>query len=78
MIERIAQAIFDKDPEGLFTIHHAEVYARAALEAMREPTKAMLDAADAAHPRGYGRETPLTTIIGTEWRAMIDAALKEK
>jgi hypothetical protein len=78
MIERATQAIMDKDREGLFTVYHAEVYARAVIAAMREPTKAMLDAADAAHPRGYGRETPLTTIIGTEWRAMIDAALKEK
>ena len=44
MIERVAQAIFAKDPESLFTIHHARVYARAAVEAMREPTKEMIEA----------------------------------
>ena len=65
MIERISQAIFDKDPENLFTIHHAEVYARAALEALREPTKEMIEA-------GFWEGS----ISLSGYRAMIDAALE--
>ena len=77
MIERVAQAIFAKDPESLFTIHHARVYARAAVEAMRDCTPEMLDAGSAAHPTGgYVRETLLTDIIEAEWVAMCDAALE--
>jgi len=67
MLERVTQAIFDKDPESLFTIHHAEVYARAALEAMRDPTKEMIEA-------GFWKG-PISL---NGYRAMIDAALKEK
>ena len=79
MIERVAQAIFAKDPEGMFSIHYARVYARAAIVAMRDCTPAMLDAGSAAHPAGgYVRETLLTDIIEAEWRAMVDAALGEK
>ena len=79
MIERVAQAIFAKDPEGMFSIHYARVYARAAIVAMRDCTPAMLDAGSAAHPAGgYVRETLLTDIIEAEWRAMVDAALVEK
>lgn len=65
MIERVAQAIFAKDPESLFTIHHAEVYARAAIAAMREPTKEMIEA-------GFWEGS-----VGlNNYRAMIDAALE--
>ena len=79
MIERVAQAIFAKDPEGMFSIHYARVYAKAAILAMRDCTPAMLDAGSAAHPAGgYVRETLLTDIIECEWRAMVDAALEEK
>ena len=79
MIERVAQAIFAKDPEGMFSIHYARVYARAAIVAMRDCTPAMLDAGSAAHPAGgYVRETLLTDIIEAEWRAMVNAALEEK
>ena len=79
MIERVAQAIFSKDPEGMFSIHYARVYAKAAILAMRDCTPAMLDAGSAAHPAGgYVRETLLTDIIEAEWRAMVDAALEEK
>lgn len=77
MIERVAQAIFAKDPEGIFTIHQARVYACAAIAAMRGCTPAMLDAGSAAHPvGGYVRGTLLTDIIEAEWVAMVDAALK--
>ena len=67
MIERVAQAIFAKDPESLFTIHQARVYARAAIAAMREPTKKMIEAGfweGSASPNNY--------------RAMIDAALEDE
>ena len=65
MIERVAQAILAKDPESLFTIHHAEVYARAAIAAMREPTKEMIEA-------GFWEGS-----VGlNNYRAMIDAALE--
>jgi hypothetical protein len=79
MIEQVAQAILAKDPEGMFSIHYARVYAKAAIAAMRDCTPAMLDAGSAAHPAGgYVRETLLTDIIEAEWRAMVDAALEEK
>jgi hypothetical protein len=76
MLERVAQAIFAKDPEGIFTIHHARVYAKTAIAAMRDCTPEMLDAGSAAHPAGgYRRETLLNDIIECEWVAMVDAAL---
>tara|TARA_R110000868_G_C10474327_1_gene728630 strand:- start:185 stop:454 length:270 start_codon:yes stop_codon:yes gene_type:complete len=78
MVEKVAQAIFAKDPEGMFSIHYARVYAKAAILAMRDCTPAMLDAGSAAHPAGgYVRETLLNDIIECEWRAMVDAALTE-
>lgn len=72
MIEQVAQAIFAKDPESLFTIHQARVYARAAIAAMRDPTKKMIMARLEAqlHPFGFAPRV--------EWQAMIDAALEEK
>ena len=65
MIEQVAQAIFAKDPESLFTIHQARVYARAAIAAMREPTKAMKEA-------GFWDGNVALHI----YREMIDAALE--
>ena len=72
MIEQVAQAIFAKDPESLFTIHQARVYARAAIAAMRDPTKKMIMARLEAqlHPIGFAPRV--------EWQAMIDAALEDK
>lgn len=68
MIERVTQAIFDKDPESLFTIHQARVYARAAIAAMREPTEAMVDqCVDLGHNRDDAVDA---------WEDMIDAALE--
>ncbi len=73
MIERVAQAIYeegitrsrmgDHSPEALLAT------ARAAIEAMREPTFAMLDAAsDASYNEGHQR---------CVWHDMIDAALAD-
>lgn len=75
MVERIARAIaltengdgFD-DPWEPFQCH-----ARAVLEALREPTPAMLDAATCA--RG-GRMTVGEASLAT-WQAMVTAALAE-
>jgi hypothetical protein len=77
MIERVAQAIFAKDPESLFTIHQARVYARAAIAAMREPTPAMLEAADAVmlHRPVVEKPDRLSTLT-LGFNAMIDAALE--
>ena len=86
MIERVARVICASsglNPDIRVTAGDGylwETYrstARAAISAMREPTTEMLDAAAAAHPRGYGRETTLTSIIEREWRVMIDAALED-
>lgn len=78
MVERVAKALYEatpfKETEGGYDAQSdlyrrsCRLLARAAIEAMREPTDAMVDAA-------YGRER-----TGTErgnWRAMIDAALTE-
>lgn len=67
MIERVALAISgSNDPANILTIHRDR--AKAAIEAMREPTKAMVsagyDEADGSH---LWREV---------WKAMIDEALK--
>ncbi len=75
LVERVARAMFvvesdDPDDPGVWE-YAAENYralARAAIEAMREPTEAMIDAgaiyADCNGAHGA-------------WQAMIDAALKE-
>ena len=62
MIERVARAIVAADAMG------SEAQARAAIAAMREPTRAMADAANRATDDGAGNAR-------TTWRAMIDAAL---
>lgn len=76
MIERVARAICKADgqdpdhegeltDEGTFQWQSYVTDARAAIEAMREPTKAMIAAC-------YPDED-----AGLIWRDMIDAALKE-
>jgi hypothetical protein len=80
MIERVAQAIFAKDPEGLFTIHQARVYARAAIAAMREPSEDMVTA-KGENIMGcvdlLGQHLDYWSAKGV-WQAMIDAALEDK
>jgi hypothetical protein len=89
MIERVAAAIADRLGEGAAflddshpdfhaTVHTAEHYldvARAAIEAMREPTESMATNSFAtAYNRGpYGDKE-----VRRIYRAMIDAALNEK
>ena len=74
MIERVAQAIFAKDPESLFTIHQARVYAKTAIEAMREPNESMRRKLWL-----YGSHPDKEFVMdGGMWREMIDAALEEE
>ncbi len=76
MIERVADAIMDQHD----TLHSTFLdLARAAIKAMREPTAAMMQAGCASNPPGqYHADTKLSEIIGAEWQAMIDEALKEQ
>lgn len=74
MIEQVAQAIFAKDPESLFTIHQARVYAKTAIEAMREPNESMRRKLWL-----YGSHPDKEFVMdGGMWREMIDAALEEE
>jgi hypothetical protein len=81
MIERVARAIYEDawgiewPPEPAGEADEYRRGARAAIEAMREPTEAMLSAAGTRRPRGdevMGPDHPWAL-----WDAMIDAALKE-
>jgi hypothetical protein len=66
MIERVARAMCAADGGSQeVDVHHYLDMARAAIEAMREPTEAMCEAADAV-------ECNQPECI---WQAMIDAAL---
>lgn len=88
MVKRVARAIAAAQPNGPGWRHHIPD-ARAAIEAMREPTEAMMEAADEpfhdeltkqrayafAH---YGRPAYATGgFTERMWRAMITAALAE-
>lgn len=71
MVERVAKAIFKQaighEPVGDEMPPHWLDHARAAIEAMREPTIVMCEAG----------ETPKALAFGSysTWQAMIDAAL---
>lgn len=81
MLERIARSIYEKRngagcrPWTIQTKAHKAPYlddARAAIEAMDEPTEAMIDAGRIAHMKivgGYGGPS--------SWEAMLDAILAE-
>lgn len=78
MIERVARAICASEP-AIEEIHSFEFHkaayiaaARAVVEAMREPTDAMVDnGLDAPNDFQHGRKTVLEI-----YEAMINAALK--
>lgn len=77
MIERVAKAISERlDEEMAVRSHLAEALARIAIEAMREPTDAMCEAAldTGAVDNGVFHIHP--DAIKTLMHAMIDAALK--
>lgn len=73
MIDRVASALYDADPtiSGGPSFDHPAIrreytrLARAAITAMREPTRGMWT----AYNREFGRDP---------WRSMIDVALTEK
>ena len=69
MIEQVARALLVADRSAI-TPDYYQRMARAAIEAMREPTEAMLDAGVNFRERNARTEQI--------WQAMIDAALKEK
>jgi hypothetical protein len=71
MVERVARAIaYSETADPEIWSAFVEV-ARAAIEAMREPTEQMADIGDTA--TGY----PIYAVSGyTVWRSMIDEALK--
>lgn len=69
MVERVARALTEQSrfrSESCPTFEMTLAEARAAIEAMREPTDAMVDAADAA------------IAFHQQWRLAIDAALNEQ
>ena len=77
MIDRVAAAI---DAAGEYACHDGKLPAhedmmdklsRAAIEALREPTPAMLHAAWKSNWQGLSHDIAITA-----WRAMIDEALK--
>lgn len=93
MIERVARAVFAESHEignthGDFDILMPEVqevfirFARAAIEAMREPTATMVSAGSRQRPyrEDDGDYDGMEYRGNTEgtWQAMIDAALKEE
>jgi hypothetical protein len=71
MIERVARALSEAGAASDWD--HAAAAARAAIEAMREPTEAMVDAASAAAQKPTGWHMVYRNI----YRAMIDTALKD-
>lgn len=73
MIEYVALALEPKCRgfgKGDMPMQVAREFARTAMEAMREPTDAMINAAIESGFEGNERR------IVKDWRAMIDAALK--
>lgn len=75
MIERVAKAIITAARHGLNQMHPDDAvdYARAALEAMREPTEAMTSI---ILQQGYGG-VDTHEHVADIWRPMIDTALLE-
>lgn len=83
MVERVARAIYEADDpwnvawpwpnlkDGHTAADGYRRVARAAIEAMRDPTKAMHEAGECA-PTGIGGSPPS---VGNIYRTMIDAAL---
>ena len=89
MVERVARAIYASDgeengPWNIGTEHARKCYrenARAAIEAMREPTHAMVDEAVRVAQSGgmsifYGLVKQGPDAFKALWQHQIDAALK--
>jgi hypothetical protein len=71
MVDMVAKSICDADG---YHYDHTSMYtglAKAAIKAMREPTKAMICAVLDAHDKA-----PRTTRVIDDWHIMVDEALK--
>ena len=88
MVERVARAIW-QESVGRADWYKWETFrpdawgrclsmaqARAAIEAMREPTEAMIEAARNEDDPGFCDEPGFAAPHKDAWQAMIDAALK--
>jgi hypothetical protein len=80
MTDETIDAWVDKDPADMSSVVvdgsiNLLSIARAAIAAMREPTKAMAEAGGREVP-GAGRDGPVGDYGRFVWRPMIDAALK--
>lgn len=71
MIERVAKAILEEQRKNRSGFPDNRDLARAAIEAMREPTKAMLDA---SYRRNDDNDSEEATLAN--YQDMIDEALK--
>lgn len=71
MIERVAEAIRDSDSYQDYKDYKG--YARAAIEAMREPTGDMKNCSEHIH---WGYSCHVCGGLTEGWYAMIDEALK--
>lgn len=77
MIERVARAIHSCEAWSSFwSMDDARVLARAAIEAMREPTEGML-AAPLHEADGCDAQYQTDADFAAAWAAMIEAALKQ-
>jgi hypothetical protein len=79
MVERIARAIEAKS-DYVISQHHAKALARAAIEALRDPSYAMLESGGISITRPGNDETNSDyeiwdTEVRQIWQAMIDEAL---
>lgn len=80
MIEKVARAIRESGEGDLSLSAYVDPFkaARAAIEAMREPTQAMVDAAEWAEPDYHEDDMDVGGTFKAEWRVAIDAALNEQ
>ena len=78
MIERVAAAIAMENEGWTKNAKDYIPHARAAIEAMREPTDAMVMAAEWAEPEYREDDMDVGATYKAEWRAAIDAALNEQ
>jgi hypothetical protein len=86
MVDRAVKAIAEKfapaiDMRAPYAKVMVAAAARAVIEALREPTEAMIDAVDVSGETDAGGGNNATYLVGKEeaaavWRAMIDEALK--
>lgn len=88
MVERVARAMMreaeswpttssDRASFAWFVRSHRMGLARAAIEAMREPTEAMIASGGREAICGIADAEPGNFIAADVWQAMISAALKE-